>query len=116
MGQFENARLWFRSAVKARIISKKCRAIGADRFALGAHIDEDMRMIKGRACTDAHEFPGTDPNDRDTEIVFEMRYGMIGHDATSRMVTRWSVALSFDYRLVRGFASVNRLETASTAP
>jgi hypothetical protein len=24
-----------------------------------------------------------------------MRYGMIGHDATSRMSTRWSVALSF---------------------
>jgi hypothetical protein len=49
------------------------RAIGADVFGVIAHVAIDMRMIERRHGADAHEFLGADLDDRDAEIVMEVR-------------------------------------------
>ena len=61
------------------LIFEQGRAIGADRFGLVTHIDENMRMIEGRQRADAHEFLGPNAHDGHTRLVVEMGRGMFGH-------------------------------------
>src|SRR6185437_7434815 len=55
------------------------RAIGTDDLVVVAEIEEDMRMIERRIGADAHEFVRTDLDDRDADIIVEVRNRMVGH-------------------------------------
>ena len=54
-------------------MSKERRAIGADMLYRIAHVAIDMRMVLWRQCADTHELLGADLDDRNAEVVMEMR-------------------------------------------
>src|SRR6266702_1073326 len=66
-------------AVERRIVTIQRRAIRADRLAVVAHIDENMRVIERRRRADAHEFLGADLDHCYPGIVVEMRDNVIRH-------------------------------------
>ena len=68
---------------EAGIMAIERRAIGADGLGLGAHVDEDMRMVEGGQRTHAHEFLGADTNRGDAGLIVEMRDRVIGHGLKS---------------------------------
>ncbi len=65
-------------AMQSAIIDIEGRAIGADRFRVVAHVDEDMGMIEGRQSANAHELLRTDPHRAEAGLVVEMWRGVIG--------------------------------------
>lgn len=67
--------------VELGVVAEQRGAIFADDFGIVAHVAEDMRMVEGRPCADAHEFLGSDLDHRNTGIVLEMRNDVIGHIA-----------------------------------
>src|SRR5271170_5178362 len=62
-----------------RIIDKAGRAIGADRIVVGAHVDENMRVVERWCRARTHEFLDADFDDGNAGIIVEMRRGMFGH-------------------------------------
>src|SRR5690606_8835086 len=64
-----------------RIVAVEGRAIRADDLRLIAHVEEDVRMVEGRAGADAHELPHADRDRLDTPVVAEVRHHLIGHIA-----------------------------------
>src|SRR6185437_318547 len=60
-------------------IAVEGRAIGADDLAVVAEIEEDVRVIERRVGADAHELPRADLDDRDADIIVEVRNRMVGH-------------------------------------
>ena len=62
-----------------RVVAVERRAIGADVFAVLAHVAEHVRVIERRLGTDAHEFLGADVDDRNAEVVVEVRNDRVGH-------------------------------------
>jgi len=56
------------------------RAIGADDLVVGAHVEEDVRMVERRLGADAHEFLGADFDHRHAGIVMEMGDDMFRHE------------------------------------
>jgi hypothetical protein len=71
-----------------RVVPIEGRAIGANRLGLGAHVDEDMRVIERREGADAHEFTRTDFDDRKTHLVLEMRCRARCHANLEMLVSR----------------------------
>ena len=55
------------------------RAIGADRLAVAAHVDEHMGMIERGQGADAHEFLGAHLDGGHALRVVEMRSAVVGH-------------------------------------
>src|ERR1700731_3470889 len=76
----ESAFRRFAASIETCVINIMRRAIGTDRVVAVAHVDENMRMVEGRQCADAHEFLGADPHVRNARLVVEMRRAMGGHD------------------------------------
>lgn len=68
--------------VERRVITIERRAIGTDDLAVIAHVAENMRMIHRRPGAHAHEFLGTDLDNRNAGIIVEVRNNVIGHDET----------------------------------
>ena len=56
------------------------RAIGADDFVVGAHVEEDVRMVERRLGADAHEFLGADLDHRHARIVVKMGDDVFRHE------------------------------------
>jgi len=61
------------------VVDEARRAIGADRLAVSADVDENVRMIEGRRRPRAHEFLDADPDRGDAWIVVKVRDGMVRH-------------------------------------
>ncbi len=68
-----------RVRAERRIIDEARRAIGADRFRVAAHVDEDVRMVERRLGARAHEFLDADPDRGDAGVVVKMRDEVIRH-------------------------------------
>lgn len=66
--------------VEFGVVTIEGRAVGADDFLLAPHIQEDVRMVEGRQCADAHEALGADLDDGDAQIVMEMGNRVFCHD------------------------------------
>ena len=54
------------------IVLVEGRALGADRFGIGTHVDEDVRVIERRKCPDAHELPGAHLDCGKAHLVLKM--------------------------------------------
>jgi hypothetical protein len=61
------------------VVAIERRAIGAHILNVLAHVAEDMRMVLWRQRTYAHEFLGTDLDDRNARLVVEMRNDIVCH-------------------------------------
>jgi hypothetical protein len=65
--------------VKTGVVAIEGRAIGAYDLMLVPHIEENMRMIKRRFGTDAHELMGADLDYGYTEVIVKMGNDVIRH-------------------------------------
>ena len=63
------------------VVSKERRAIGAHILYRVAHVAIDMRMVLWWQRADTHEFLGADLDDRNAEVVMEMRNDFVCHAA-----------------------------------
>jgi hypothetical protein len=71
---------WARLVRRQRgVVAIERRAIGAHILNVLAHVAEDMRMVLWRQRTYAHEFLGTDLDDRNARLVVEMRNDIVCH-------------------------------------
>ena len=71
---------------RARFVRSQCRVVSIERRAIGthilhrvAHIAIDMRMVLWWQGTHTHKFLGADPDDRNAEVVMEMRNDFVRH-------------------------------------
>ena len=62
-----------------RVVATERRAIRADVLGILAHVAIDVRVIERRHGADAHELLGADIDDRNAEVVMEVRNDCIGH-------------------------------------
>ena len=63
---------------QAWIVDKQRRAVGAQDLAVAAHVEEDVRMVKGRPGPHAHEFLNANEYALGAFVIGEMGYG-VGH-------------------------------------
>jgi hypothetical protein len=83
------------------VVSKERRAIGAHILYCVAHVAIDMRMVLWWQRADTHEFLGADLDDRNAEVVVEMRNDFVCHDG---------IRCRADGRCSRFIGAVNRTE------
>jgi len=75
-----------------RVAAVQRRAIRANVFGVVAHVAIDMWMIERRQGADTHEFLGADLDDRNAEIVMEVRDDRIRHALDFRLVpSYWGI-------------------------
>ena len=61
------------------IVAVERRAVGADHLTIVAHVEEDVGMIEGRTCSDAHELANANADRPMSGGVVEVGRSGIGH-------------------------------------
>jgi hypothetical protein len=84
--------------VQGWFVDEESGAIGADRFLILAHINEDVRVIKRWQSANAHKLFGADFNLRQTSLIVKMGGRMCGcHEKSSHRISHGTIELSMGF-------------------
>ena len=64
---------WRAGRAEIAAVDEVSRTIGANRLDIGAHVDENVGMVKRRPRAGAHKFRDSHFDRRDAEIIVKVR-------------------------------------------